>query len=50
MSKGKRAQYKLEFKIEAFRLVRSGQSIAAVLAMLGVSDQMQHNLLIPVSN
>ena len=43
MSKGKRAQYTLEFKIEAVRLVRSGQSVAAVSATLGVSDQTLHN-------
>ena len=43
MSKGKRAQYTLEFKIEAVRLVRSGQSVAAVSATLGVSDQILHN-------
>ena len=42
MSKGKRAQYTLEFKIEAVRLVRSGQSVAAVSATLGVSDQTLH--------
>ena len=43
MSKVKRAQYTLEFKIEAVRLVRSGQSVAAVSATLGVSDQTLHN-------
>ena len=43
MSKGNRAQYTLEFKIEAVRLVRSGQSVAAVSATLGVSDQTLHN-------
>ena len=30
MLKGKRAQYTLEFKIAAVRLVRSGQSVAEV--------------------
>ncbi len=29
MSKGKRARYTLEFKIEAVRLVRGGQSVGA---------------------
>ena len=43
MSKAKRAQYTLEFKIEAVRLVRSGQSIAVVSATLGVSSQTLHN-------
>ncbi len=43
MSKVKRARYTLEFKIEAVRLVRSGQSVAAVSATLGVSDQTLHN-------
>ena len=43
MSKVKRAKYTLEFKIEAVRLVRSGQSVAAVSATLGVSDQTLHN-------
>ena len=43
MSKVKRAKDTLEFKIEAGRLVRSGQSVAAVSAKLGVSDQTLHN-------
>jgi transposase len=43
MSKAKRAQYTLEFKIEAVRLVRNGQSIAVVSATLGVSSQTLHN-------
>ena len=43
MSKGKRAQYTLEFKIEAVRLVRAGQSVAAVSATLGVAGQTLHN-------
>ena len=43
MSKGKRVQYTLEFKIEAVRLVRSGQSVAAVSATLGVAVQTLHN-------
>ena len=36
-------QYTLEFKIEAVRLVRSGQSVAAVSATLGVAVQTLHN-------
>ena len=36
MSKGKRAQFTLEFKIEAVRLVRGGQSIGAVSQVPGV--------------
>lgn len=43
MSKGKRAQYTLEFKIEAVRLVRGGQSVGAVSQALGVVAQTLHN-------
>ena len=43
MAKSKRAQYTLEFKIEAVRLVRGGQSVAAVSATLGVASQTLHN-------
>jgi transposase len=43
MSKGKRAQYTLEFKIEAVRLVRAGQSVGAVSQVLGVAAQTLHN-------
>lgn len=43
MSQSKRARYTLEYKAEAVRLVRSGQSIAAVARTLGVSDQTLHN-------
>ena len=45
MSRSKRAQYTLEFKIEAVRLVRSGQSIGAVSQVLGVAAQTLHNWL-----
>jgi transposase len=38
-SKAKRARYTLEFKLEAVRLVKAGQSIAAVGATLGVAGQ-----------
>jgi transposase len=43
MSKAKRARYTLEFKIEAVRLVRGGQSVAAVSQVLGVASQTLHN-------
>ena len=38
-----RANYTPEFKLEAVRLVKVGQSIAAVAAILKVSDQTLHN-------
>jgi transposase len=38
-----RAQYTLEFKQEAVRLVHSGQSIAAAARTLGVVDQTLFN-------
>jgi transposase len=37
MEKLRRARYTLEFKLEALRLVGSGQSVGAVAATLGVS-------------
>ena len=37
--KAKRAQYTLEFKLEAVRLVKAGQSMAAVAATLGVVEK-----------
>jgi len=43
MSKAKRARYTLEFKIEAVRLVRGGQSVGAVSQVLGVAAQTLHN-------
>ncbi|MBV8523198.1 MAG: transposase [Acetobacteraceae bacterium] len=43
MSQLKRARYTLEFKLEAVRLVRSGQSTAAVSQVLGIADQTLHN-------
>jgi transposase-like protein len=45
MSQSKRARYTLEYKAEAVRLVRSGQSIAMVARTLGVADQTLHNLI-----
>jgi transposase len=41
--KAKRAQYTLEFKLEAVRLVKNGQSLGAVSATLGVVQQTLHN-------
>ena len=38
-----RAKYTLEFKLEAVRLVRCGQSIAATARILGLADQTLHN-------
>ena len=44
MSKTKRARYTLEFKLEAVRLVKAGQSIAAAAAAaLGVPGQSISN-------
>jgi transposase len=42
-SKAKRAQYTHEFKLEAVRLVKAGQSMAAVAATLGVVEQTLYN-------
>jgi Transposase len=41
--KAKRAQYTLEFKLEAVRLVKAGQSMAAVAAALRVVEQTLYN-------
>jgi transposase len=43
MTKATRAQYTLEFKQEAVRLVESGQSIAAGARSLGVVEQTLYN-------
>lgn len=43
MTKKTRAQYTLEFKQEAVRVVEGGQSIAAVARTLGVVEQTLHN-------
>jgi transposase len=40
---GKRGRYTLEFKLEAVRLVESGQSIAEVSRSLGVVEQTLAN-------
>jgi transposase len=42
-SMAQRAQYTLEFKLEAVRLVKAGQSMAAVAATLGVVEQTLYN-------
>jgi transposase-like protein len=38
-----RAKYTLEFKLEAVRLAKSGQSIAATAKILGLAEQTLHN-------
>ncbi|GHT83200.1 transposase [Betaproteobacteria bacterium] len=42
-SKAKRGRYTQEYKHEAVRLVKSGQSMAAVAATLGLSEQTLYN-------
>jgi transposase len=43
MSKLARARYTLEYKLEAVRMVKGGQSLAAVSKILGIADQTLHN-------
>lgn len=43
MRNGKRGRYTLEFKLEAVRLVESGQSIAEASRSLGVVEQTLAN-------
>ena len=43
MAKSSRARYTLEFKLEAVRMVKGGQSLAAVSKILGIADQTLHN-------
>jgi transposase len=43
MAKSTRARYTLEFKLAAVRMVKSGQSMAVVSKVLGLSDQTLHN-------
>ena len=38
-----RARYTLEYKLEALRMIGTGQSIAAVAATRGLADQTLHN-------
>jgi transposase len=43
MDKKPRARYTLEFKLEALRLVKAGQSAGVVAATLGLAGQTLHN-------
>ena len=43
MTKATRARYTLEFKLEAVRLVKGGQSMAATAKILGIAEQTLHN-------
>jgi transposase len=43
MAKSPNARYTLEYKLEAVRMVRSGQSLAAVSKILGIAAQTLHN-------
>lgn len=45
MGKRPRAQYTLEFKLEALRQIAAGQSVAVVSATLGVAGNTLHNWL-----
>lgn len=42
MEKATRAKYTLEFKLEAVRLVKGGQSMAATAKILGIAEQTLH--------
>jgi transposase len=43
VTRATRARYTLEFKLEAVRLVKGGQSAAATAKILGISEQTLHN-------
>jgi transposase len=43
VTKATRAKYTLEFKLEAVRLVKGGQSMAATAKILGIAEQTLHN-------
>ncbi|MFM7568755.1 MAG: IS3 family transposase [Betaproteobacteria bacterium] len=43
MGTSTRARYTLEFKLEALRLAKTGQNIAATAKILGLSEQTLHN-------
>jgi transposase len=43
VKKATRARCTLEFKLEAVRLVKGGQSAAATAKILGISEQTLHN-------
>ena len=46
MAKSARAQYTLEYKLEAVRLVKGGQSLSATARVLGVAQQTLHNWVV----
>jgi len=43
MMKTTRARYTLEYKLEAVRLVKGGQSMSATAKSLGIAEQTLHN-------
>ena len=43
MTKATRARYTLEFKLEAVRLVKAGQSMTATAKILGIAEQTLYN-------
>jgi len=43
MAKEVRGRYTLEFKLEAVRLVKSGQSLSVTAKVLGMAQQTLHN-------
>jgi len=43
VTKASRARYTLEFKLEAVRLVKGGQSMAATAKILAIAEQTLHN-------
>jgi transposase len=43
VTKSTRARYRLEFKLEAVRMVKGGQSLAVVSKVLDLSGQTLHN-------
>jgi len=43
MTKATRARYTLEFKLEAVRLVKGGQSMTATAKILGIAEQTLYN-------
>jgi transposase len=43
VTKSTRARYTLEFKLEAVRMVKGGQSLAVVSKVLDISGQTLHN-------
>ena len=44
-AKSTRARYTQEFKLEALRLIRGGQSLSATAKVLGIAEQTLHNWL-----